>query len=52
MSPCFVVFAEEWRERGGLRGDSVKRCEVRYPRSGWDGKMGDTVGHRGCMCGH
>ena len=35
-----------------MSGNSVRGCEVRYPRSGWEGKRGNSIGHRGCKCGH
>jgi len=35
-----------------MSGDSVRGCAVRYPQSGWEAKKGNSVGHRGCTCGH
>jgi len=32
--------------------DSVGGCAVRHTQSGWEGKRGNSVGRRGCTCGH
>ena len=35
-----------------MSGDSVEGCAVHHPHSGWEGKRGNSVGRRGCKCGH
>jgi len=35
-----------------MSGNSVRGCVVRYPQCGGDGKRGNSVGRRGCKCGH
>ena len=37
-----------------MSGDSVEGCAVHHPHSGWEGKRGNSVGHRGpgCKSGH
>jgi len=35
-----------------MSGDSVRGFGVHYPRSEWQGKRGNSVGHMGCKCGH